>query len=181
MTRSEEPLYALQVGDRAHRIAAATVRRGLVPDRAQRAVTILGYAEQVFADHPVEYRSRAAFLAAVTAAGVYVHRFLPPPPWALVGGEIVSGGCRFDLVYEHPTRGVLVDELKLGVGRAGETSVRDQIDRYLVEGERVWDRRFVGVRLCSVHEPARSRLYLPGRKKSLTVAESDLAAELDVR
>jgi hypothetical protein len=76
---------------------------------------------------------------------------------------------------------MLIDELKLGVGRSAETAVRDQIDRYVTAGSRRWGSSFMGLRLCAVHEPLQSRFYLPDRRRSLLLAEADLPHGLAVR
>jgi hypothetical protein len=76
---------------------------------------------------------------------------------------------------------VLVDELKLGVGRGGETAVREQIDRYLDAGRRMWGSSFIGVRLCAVHEPLQSRLYLPDRRRSVLLTDADVIEGLAVQ
>ena len=47
---------------------------------------------QVFTDHSVEYRPRESFLDAVTAAGVYLHRFRPIDGWSLMADEFVADG-----------------------------------------------------------------------------------------
>jgi hypothetical protein len=177
----QEQLHHLRVGDRAHRIVATLLRRGVADDRSQRTIALTRCARSVFEEHPIEYRPREAFLDAITAAGVYLQRFRPLQPWLLIGNEVPSGRCRFDLVHERDGTGVVIDELKLGVSRSGETAVRDQISRYVDEGSKRWGARFRGVRLCAVHEPTRSRLYPPHRKRSLLITESDLAAELAIR
>ena len=180
-TWNGDELHQLMVGDRAHRIVGAFLRQDVVDDRPTRAIALTRCAHSVFDEHPVEYRTREAFVDAVTAAGVYLQRFRPLPPWQLVADEMPSGPCRFDLVYELDECGILIDELKLGIGRRGESEVRKQIDAYLDEGLRRWHGRFLGVRLCAVHEPTRSRLYVPDRKYSLPVTARDISAELSVR
>lgn len=173
--------HQLVVGDRAHRIVAAALRSEQPPTRSASAITLARCGRQVFADHPVEYRTRESLLDAVTAAGVYLHRFRPTANWSLLGDEFAVPGSRFDLVHRNQAGAVLIDELKLGVGRTAETAVREQIDRYLAEGRRLWGSSFVGVRLCAVHEPLQSRLYLPDRRRSVLLTEADLEEGLAVR
>lgn len=173
--------HQLAVGDRAHRIVARACRTEAPDTRAGDALLLTRCGRQVFDDHPVEYRSRESFLDAVTAAGVYLRRFRPGADWSLVADEFVADRNRFDLVHRNEKGATLIDELKLGVGRAGETAVRDQIDRYLETGGQLWGSSFVGVRLCAVHEPLQSRLYLPDRRRSVLLTEADLADGLLVR
>ncbi|MGZ4314198.1 MAG: hypothetical protein ACXVRS_00045 [Gaiellaceae bacterium] len=179
MSASATDLHRLEVGGRTHQIVAETLRDN-GNSRATSPLTVTQAARRVLAAHPISYRPRESFLEAVTAAGVYLQRLRPPDGWELIVSEHLVRGCRFDLVWEHEQHGVLVDELKLGVGRGGELAVRAQIDRYLSEGARTWTK-FVGVRLCAVHEPGTSRLFLPGRRRSSLVSESELAQELAPR
>lgn len=180
MTDNDDNSYALIVGDRAHRIAGALSGTNLPPDRASRALALTRTGREIFTQFPVEYRPRESLFQAVTAAGVYLNRFRPVVPWTFLGSEIKSGRCRFDLVFECE-RGVLIDEMKLGVGRAGEVAVRSQVDRYLVEGTSKWGSRFIGVRLCAVHEPASCRLFTPASRHSRLLTGTDLAHSLEIR
>jgi hypothetical protein len=168
--------HRLQVGSRTQKIIAELLRRGAVPARSE----LTTVARHVFSESPVEYRPRESLLEAVTAAGVYLNRLRPPSSWTFVGSELHHSSCRFDVVWAHATHGHLIDEIKLGVGRGGELAVRDQVDRYLEVGSAVWPD-LVGVRLCAVHEPAASRLYLPGQRRSALVSASDLVSELAPR
>ena len=180
MKDQKPDLYALIVGDRAHRIAAALAGQNLEQDRSIRAIALTDTAQAIFAKYPVEYRPRESIFQAVTAAGVYLNRFRPEKPWKLLGTEIASGGCRFDLAFQS-RQGILIDELKLGVGRIHEAQIRAQIDRYLVEGRYLWGGEFLGVRLCFVNEPASSRFYSPKSKRSNLVNLSELADILEIR
>jgi len=173
--------HQLTVGDRAHRIVAAALRTEQPTTRANSALALTRCGRKVFADHPVDYRSRESFLDAVTAAGVYLNRFRPNTGWSLVADEFVAEGSRFDLVHRNDDGKILIDEIKLGVGRAGETAVREQIDRYVDTGYQLWGSSFVGVRLCAVHEPLQSRLHLPDRRRSVLLTEADLADGLAIR
>lgn len=180
MNTQEPNSYALTVGDRAHRIAAALAGRDLGPDRTARAIALTNSAQEIFSKYPVQYRPRESIFQATTAAGVYINRFRPERPWVFLGSEIASGNCRFDLAFESE-RGILIDELKLGVGRFGESEIRIQIDRYLQEGKRLWGVRFIGVRLCPVNEPLASRLYVPTSQHSRLLSASDFADVLEIR
>lgn len=171
----------LVVGERAHRIVAAALRAETPLSRSAQATMLARCGRQVFAEHPVEYRTRESLLDAVTAAGVYLHRFRPTARWRLVADEFAVPGSRFDLVYRSQAGAVLIDELKLGVGRTAETAVREQIDRYLEAGGHHWGSSFVGVRLCAVHEPLQSRLFLPDRRRTVLLTEADLQEGLAVR
>jgi hypothetical protein len=173
--------HALVVGDRAHRIAAAVTRLDLPEDRVAVSVALAKCAADVFRAHPIVKRSREAVVDAATAAGVYFHRFRPLDDWVLVGTEMVVERHRLDLVFASPTHGVVVDELKLGVGRAHEATVRTQIDSYLDLGCQRWGTRFLGVRLCAVHEPMASRFYMPGHKRSALLTDECVAESLRVR
>lgn len=157
--------HQLVVGDRAHRIVTAALHSEQPLTRSAAAIMLARCGRRVFADHPIDYRTRESLLDAVTAAGVYLHRFRPASNWRLVADELTVGGNRFDLVHRSHQGTVLIDELKLGVGRSAETAVREQIDRYLEAGSRLWGSSFIGVRLCAVHEPLQSRLYLPDRRR----------------
>ena len=180
MTHQSNDSYALIVGDRAHKIAAAISRGKMPADRALRARALTEAGSEIFSRFPVEYRPRESLFQAVTAAGVYLSRFRPDAPWTFLGSEIRSGSCIFDLAFQSEA-GVLVDELKLGVGRGQEARVREQIDRYLLEGKNLWGNRFIGVRLCPVDEPRASRLYSPNSKRSHLVTESSVAKSLEIR
>lgn len=176
-----EQTHALTVGDRAHRVIARALDAGVPDSRSQLVLELTRYAREVFAEHPVEYRSREALVTATTAAGAYLHRFRPLSPWKMVGTELQVASCRFDVVHQHRGAGVLIDEIKLGNGRSDEAAVQEQIERYLEHGRSKWGSLFRGVRLCSVHEPMRSRLYLPNGRESLLLLESGLDAGVMVR
>lgn len=169
--------HRLQVGGRAQEIVSEVLR---YPEANRSVLQLTQAAARLQTVRPISYRPRESHLEAVTAAGVYLRRFALDSEWALLGTEVTAGACRFDLVWRHAEHGVLIDELKLGVGRGGELVVRSQIDRYLLEGTQLWSD-FVGVRLCSVHEPALSRLFRPGRRRSALVSDSHLARELAAR
>jgi hypothetical protein len=177
---SDRETFPLIVGDRAHRIAGIVASLDLPADRVQRALRLTQVGREVFTAHPVIYRPREALMQSVTAAGVYINRFKPETPWVLIGREYEVNGSRFDLVYESDS-GVLIDEIKLGIGRTSEVRVRSQIDRYVQLGIKEWGHRFIGVRVCSVHEPARSRLLTPSTKHSSLVSMTELAESLKVR
>ena len=168
--------HRLQVGSRTQKIIAEMLRRAFAPVRPE----LTTVAREVFNESPVEYRPRESLLEAVTAAGVYLNRLQPLDGWTFIGSEMCHGTCRFDLVWARSQGGHLIDEIKLGIGRGGELAVRDQIDRYLEVGSEIWPD-FIGVRLCAVHEPAASRLYLPRHRRSSLVSASDLASELAPR
>lgn len=176
-----EPAHALAVGDRAHRIIARSLHAGVPDARAQLALELSRHARSVFAEHPVTYRSREALVNATTAAGVYLQRFRPLPPWRLLSTEMSLARGRLDVVHQLGDAQVIVDEVKLGVGRANEAAVRTQIDRYLELGSAEWGQCFLGVRLCAVHEPTRSRFYMPGRSLSVLLADSQLDEGVMVR
>lgn len=181
MTASEHQVHALQVGDRAHRIVGAVLRRTSESSRSQRTLALTQVASEVFRTYPVEYRTRATYFDAITAAGVYLHRFRPSLPWRLVATEMQVSSSRLDIVHSHDDVGVVIDELKLGVGRHGENLVQDQIKRYLKIGQELWGSDFIGVRLCAVHEPASSRLYSTGKGAPQLLTESDVRDLLGVQ
>lgn len=176
-----EDRHSLVVGDRAHRIVGQLVTIGVPPERAARTIALARTAQVIFHDYPVAYRPREALFQAVTAAGVYLSRFHPrTQDWSLLGVELVSGSSRFDLVYES-RHGVLIDELKLGQGRSGESLVREQIDKYVKRGSEMWGERFLGVRMCSVHEPARARFFPQKSRRSSLLASCDLRVLPEIR
>ena len=177
---TERQPHQMVVGDRAHRIIAATLVEGIQPERRARTLQVIRHGRTIFQEHPIDYRPREALVDAVTAAGVYLSRFLPRPPWKLAGVEVCSGRSRLDIVHRRGRAGYLIDEVKLGVGRYGESAVQKQIDRYLEVGQGRWGAEFLGVRLCTVHEPFQSRLHSPDGT-NLLLAESDLSEELWVR
>ena len=176
----EQEIHQMVVGDRAHRIVAEVLHEGVQSERHARTLQITRHAKAIFQDNPVSYRPREALFDAVTAAGVYLHRFLPLTPWKVSGIEVQSGQSRLHLTFCNGGVGNLIDEMKLGVGRYGESAVREQIDRHLEIGQHRWGSSFLGVRLCAIHEPHQSRLHSPGGTSQL-VAESELSEELWVR
>ena len=70
--RTERQPHQMMVGDRAHRIIAATLVEGVQLERRARALQVIRHARAVFQEHPVDYRPREALVDAVTAAGVYL-------------------------------------------------------------------------------------------------------------
>jgi hypothetical protein len=59
--------------------------------------------------------------------------------------------------------------------------VRAQIDKYVQRGSQMWGDRFLGVRMCSVHEPARARLFPPKSRRSALLATCDPQALPEIR
>ncbi len=177
---SQHQIHQMTVGDRAHRIVTNILNEGVEQERRTRTLQVSRHARTVFRDHPVSYRPREALFDAVTAAGVYLHRFLLPTPWKVNGVEVQSGRSRLDIVYNKIGTGFLIDEMKLGIGRYGESAVREQVDRYLELGQDTWGLSFLGVRLCAVHEPRQSRHHSPDGTSQL-LTKSALAEELCVR
>ena len=176
-----EDRHSLVVGDRAHRIVGQLVSGGVPPERAARTIALARTAQSIFQEYPVTYRPRETLFQAVTAAGVYLSRFHPRTrDWSLLGVELVSGSSRFDLVYES-RHGVLIDELKLGQGRTGESLVRAQIDKYVRRGTEMWGDHFLGVRMCSVHEPSRARFFPQTSRRSSLLATCDLPVLPEIR
>ena len=181
MTTNDGSTHHIQVGALAHRIVAHVLREGWPDQRHERNALVVRAGRAEMDAQPVTYRPREALLEAVTAAGVYLWRFQPAAEWTPVMIEQPLFDVRPDVVFEHADHGVLIDELKIGVGRSGEDRVRAQIDRYVEAGSARWADRFIGVRLCSVHEPGRSRIHLPGRRRSLLTVEHALAEEIAPR
>jgi hypothetical protein len=172
--------FDMVVGDRAHRIVGILAGQELPEDRTRRAVLLVETAREVLRDFPVRRNAREALAQSVTAAGVYINRFLPSKEWELVGTEFKMENSRFDLVFSRDDK-VVIDEIKLGVGRGGEISVRKQIDRYVELGKKKWGEDFIGVRMCSVHEAARSRLCTPASHRSTIFQVTDLLTGLKIR
>lgn len=171
--------FGLVVGDRAHRIVGEVLRQGFASERDERTMQILAVARQVLREYPTEYRQRAVLLESATAASCYLLRFALPNDWLFQGAEVSLGDGRIDLAFVHCRLGKwLIDEIKTGVARNGESDVRPQIDRYLASGLSKWGDDFAGVRLCAVAAPSRSKLYLPGRKRSLVFTDETLAVAL---
>lgn len=159
--------HSVVVGERTHRAIAEVLRIGFPAERSRAASLVVRTAHAVLGAAPVEHRPRETLVEVATSAGVYLRRFVPQAPWTFEGAEVVSGRSRFDIVYHHPRHGYLVDEVKLGRTRIGETAVREQVERYLAEGRRRWGSSFAGVRLCALNEPLTSRFYLPSRGRSV--------------
>ena len=126
--------HYMRVGDRAHEVIAVALRSNLPSSRGQRAFTLARIAREVFMEHPVQYRPREAFLDAVTAAGVYLNRFRPESPARFLGAEVPLDRGRADVIHELASGRVLIDEVKLGMERHLEPTVRAQITRYLDRG-----------------------------------------------
>jgi len=180
VTTTQEQTHPMRVGDRTHRIIGALLRVQLSNERALRTVEITRTASQVFSDYPITHRTREAYFDAVTAAGVYLNRFAPQYPWTLEAIEMAVGDSRLDIVHQLEGN-YLIDEVKLGVTRTGEQSVQQQIARYLALGNDLWRSSFLGVRLCALHEPFQTRLYLPDGHSSVPFVESALHESLALR
>jgi hypothetical protein len=172
--------FDMVVGDRAHRIVGILAGQELPEDFTRRAVLLVETAHSVLKDFPVRRNRREALAQAVTAAGVYLNRFLPSYEWQMIGSEFKVENSRFALVFSRNNK-VVIDEIKLGVGRGGEIRVRKQIDRYVELGSKKWGDKFIGVRMCSIHEAAKSRLYTPASHRSEIFETTHLFAGLEIR
>lgn len=177
----EEPEkdFAMAVGERTHAAIARMLDGGVPADRANRVIAIGEATNAVLTESPVVHpRAKAAKMSVATGVACYLSFFLPPRDWRYVASEVVLGRGRADLVFEHGDGRVLVDEVKTGRGRVNETKARPQIDRLLAGGAERWGRQFVGVRLCALSEPQVTRLFVPGKRRSVLVNASNVAAEV---
>jgi len=163
--------WAARVGQCAHRAIALTLQAGAHPDRLERTQQIIEISRAVLAKSPIPVRTREALANVVSATGIYLHRFALPEPWTFVGSEIVLGDCRIDLAWECDNN-VLVDEIKLGIGRPNQAAVADQIRRYQSAATKHWGSAFLGVRLCAIDEPMRSRIYPKNSQRSEQIGGS---------
>ena len=169
--------YAVRVGQRAHTAAGLVLSAGVESDRTRRVQQVIRACRQVLAAAPIDKRQRAALRDCATAVSAYLARFALPEDWEFLGVEIPLGGGRADVGYRHCEDGrIFLDEFKTGRGRTNETRLRSQITRYLEGGTDRWGDNFVGLRLCAVAEPQRSRFYIPGRERSVLLADSELVA-----
>lgn len=142
---------------------------------------VIEVGRQVMEEMPPANKPRQTLMDSVTSAGVYMHRFKPLRPWTFEGAEQSHENCRFDLVYSHPEHGVFVDEIKTGASRHDESVIRPQIDRYVVVGQRTWQDRFIGVRVCALKAPARSKLHTHSSRKAAWLKDEDLAKMTPIR
>lgn len=90
-------------------------------------------------------------------------RLAPPLTWSFVGGELLAGGGRVDVVWQDRRGRRLVDEVKTaGFGRVLEDAdVVAQVDRYRRWGLQQWEQQFLGVRVLALAGPLRSRFWPP--------------------
>jgi hypothetical protein len=168
--RSGEERRQMLIGANAHLIIATVLRQGPKPGPLARTLQVTEVGRNVFHKHVVGYRSREAMTEAVTASGVYFERFAFKAPWDFVKAEYTVGNCRFDVVWENEGA-FLIDEIKLGRGRNGQVMLADQIARYDEAGRSHWGDAFLGIRLCAVSEPGRSRFYKAGSSRSVELSE----------
>lgn len=166
---AELHLEAAAIGRCAHTVIATVLAEGLEAERGCRVQQILRVTREVLADYPIKARVRAVLMECSTASATYLARFALPQGWYFLDSEIPLEGGRADIAYAHESDGrVLLDEIKTGRGRHGEARLRTQIDRYVLAGRERWGSRFVGVRLCAVSQPSRTRLFLPDRARSIS-------------
>lgn len=163
----------LVIGALAHEVVARALRAGPIPDEPfARALRLRTLTRDTMAARPPLARARSARFEVATAAGVYLEVFQPGGSWRFIDSEVALGGGRADLVFEHESGVVLVDEIKLGIGRGGQVMVSKQVARYVVGGRDRWGDRFAGVRLVALSEPRRSRFYKPDAAYSVPLAET---------
>jgi hypothetical protein len=170
--RSGEERRQMLIGANAHLIVATVLRQGPKSGPLARALQLTEVGRNVFVRQPVGYRSREAMTEAVTASGVYFARFALTNPWVFVQAEYAFGNCRFDVVWENDGH-FLIDELKLGRGRNGQVMLAEQISRYDKAGRSHWGDTFLGIRMCAVSEPRRSRFYKAGSSRSIELSQLD--------
>jgi hypothetical protein len=168
---------SLTIGDRTHRVVGRILAHGVPATRPGRVALTLTMTQEVLAEHPVEHpRTRAASIEIATMAATYLHRFLLDAAWVFDDAEAPLGSGRADLVFRNETINAwLVDEMKTSRGREDETSLRPQIDRYLLGGAERWGMNYIGVRLCALAQPRHSRLYVPTSKRSVALVDTELA------
>lgn len=130
----------------------------------------------------VASRKRAVWFEAVGHASLYLRCLVPPAGWELLGAEHATGGGNVDLAWEHPTFGVVYDELKTtghgGVTDPGPAYVA-QAARYAAAGTERHGDRFLGTRLVVLGGLRASRLVL-GDGTALPLAGNDPAGRLPV-
>jgi hypothetical protein len=142
LSEHQDKLVPALTGDQATRLAVAA------------AVTVVPIAS-------VEGRSHRQRVAG--AVHVVLTRLLPPPPWKYAGPADAQWAARPDLLWSHPGGLVMADEVKTGHGVIRSQRTRDQIHRQVASGVASYGARFLGVRVLSTREPARSWFAQPGQ------------------
>lgn len=156
--------FDILVGDRAHRTIGHVLAGAPLPEsRAAFAMRVLDATREVIDAHPAATdRKRALLIGTSTYASAYLRRFKPNPPWLFVGSEVTVATGRVDLVFQNEqTAEFIVDEIKAGASRAGQTTAREQVLRYIAGGVEAWGSFFIGVRLLWLASPHSSQFYGP--------------------
>lgn len=97
-------------------------------------------------------RKDKATVRVIGLVSSYLRWYLPPIGVAFVGAEVVLGGGRVDLAWEHPISGVFFDELKTWRHHQAtlDAETYAQVHRYLDAGLALHGERFAGVRLLTL-------------------------------
>jgi len=147
-----------EVGNRVHLVVGLLAIGGARPTPREAAVA----ARELFDGLPVvgdypQARRLAARQSVVTTAASYFRFCVPPEGWTCIGAEVQLERAVADIVWQHDSGAVLVDELK--TGPVGNNDCRhDQIDRLVAGAGNRWPTEFAGVRLVFTARPAASHV-----------------------
>lgn len=143
------------IGTRVHDVIASLARTTRTPQIHE----ILSAAERALPHlEPNEGRAHKQNIAGLTAS--YFRRLVPDPEWRFAGAEKHLGIGRIDLLWEHTSGELLIDELKAGQASFFGTSAHHaQARRYLVGGRTAYGSRLRAVRLLCLTDPSRSLVF----------------------
>lgn len=154
--------FEIRVGVLTHRVLAETIGavRGMSPERMSEV--LVEVARDAVRRSGERGRPRAALMRVATLVGHYAQRLAPPAFVEYVGAEQPVGAGRVDLLWDHPTLGVVIDEVKTWKNpmQAMDEDAATQASAYAAAAVSL-GRPFAGVRLLPVVTPDEARLFRP--------------------
>lgn len=164
------------VGLMTHRLVAELVPLAQGLDSYDVARLTLNRVGAVIATARTLPRKRAARQRVASHANAYLRVAMPPAPAVYLGAEVALGSGRVDLLWEHPTVGIFVDELKTWRWRRGsmDTATTVQVRAYAEAGTERWGDRFAGVRVLPLSALDESMYMAPRGLRMRPLAGSPL-------
>jgi hypothetical protein len=141
------------VGQHTHAVIAQLITAGVL---APSLTAVSAYVSWRLAANPLPCDRRRGQMLITSMVFTYFERYLPPPPWKLVGVEVSVEADRFDLIYANDVGEIWIDELKAQRCRPGQLDPdsSDQLARYIRAGELTYGLLFQGARLVVLGPPA---------------------------
>lgn len=139
-----------KTGQRIHALLGAA----LTADAAGEPFDVIARTAESFRVNPIGAGASPALrFRCSSAVSTYLLR-CRPVDWSLIGLEVTVGSAVADLIWEHASGRVVIDEVKSGAPSPTGTATAEQVCRLAWGGAERFGERFAGVRLVPIASPS---------------------------